>query len=60
MTASGAWIPGGFVGLVGIVAGLIGRRKAAGSGVTVATVGLVLGAIVVVASIALIIGDPPA
>ena len=57
LSASGAWIPGGFVALVALVVGLIGRRRSAGNGATVATVGAVIGALVVVASIALIVAD---
>ena len=59
-SATGAWIPGGFVGLVAAVLGFLGRRKAgAGGRAIVANLGLILGALVLLGSIVLVIGDPP-
>jgi hypothetical protein len=59
-SAIGAWIPGGFVGIVAAVLGFIarGRAEASGTARTVATLGLILGVLVLVASVVLVIADP--
>ena len=55
----GAWIPGGFAGLVAAILGFLGQKKARASGTsaTLATTGLLLGALVLVASLVLVVTD---
>ena len=55
----GAWIPGGFVGLIAAILGFLGQKKARASGTnaSLATAGLLLGALVLVASLVLAITD---
>ena len=59
LTAVGAWIPGGFAGLVAAVLAFKARDRAGDDGTarTIATLGLILGALVVLASIVLVITD---
>ena len=59
LTFVGAWIPGGFLGVIAVILGFVERNKArsTGTSASIATLGLALGALVLIASVVLIIMD---